>query len=101
MRNVGAIVLAATVAASAVTQATYVRAATKYDGAWSTVGHIRPFKAVSLRRPFPLICATIAPSVSTWEETQRGLSSLRPSKVAISEPFGVRLLVMPRPSSSC
>jgi hypothetical protein len=35
MPNVGAIVLAATVAASALTQATYVRAATKYDGAWS------------------------------------------------------------------
>jgi len=35
--NTGAIVLAATVAASALTQATYVRAATKYDGAWSVV----------------------------------------------------------------
>ena len=41
MRNVGAIVLAATVAASAVTQATYVRAATKYDGAWSVVIYTR------------------------------------------------------------
>jgi hypothetical protein len=41
MRNIGAIVLAATVAASALTQATYVRAATKYDGAWSVVIYTR------------------------------------------------------------
>jgi hypothetical protein len=33
----GAILLAATVAAGALTQATYVRAATKYDGNWSVV----------------------------------------------------------------
>jgi hypothetical protein len=34
-------VLAAAVAASAVTQATYVRAATKYDGAWSVAIYTR------------------------------------------------------------
>ncbi|HXW42973.1 MAG TPA: hypothetical protein VEK75_17320 [Xanthobacteraceae bacterium] len=33
----GMVLLAATVAASALTQATYVRAASKYDGAWSVV----------------------------------------------------------------
>ncbi len=33
----GAILFAATVAAAALTQATYLRAATKYDGAWSIV----------------------------------------------------------------
>jgi hypothetical protein len=31
------VLVAATIAASAVTQATYVRAATKFDGAWSVV----------------------------------------------------------------
>ena len=41
IRNTGAIVLAAAVAASALTQATYVRAATKYDGAWSVVIYTR------------------------------------------------------------
>jgi hypothetical protein len=35
--NAGAVLLAATVAAAALTQATYVRAATKYDGNWSVV----------------------------------------------------------------
>jgi hypothetical protein len=33
----GAVLLAATVTAAALTQATYVRAATKYDGNWSLV----------------------------------------------------------------
>jgi hypothetical protein len=33
----GTILLAATIAASALTQATYVRAATKFDGNWSVV----------------------------------------------------------------
>ncbi|HXR35671.1 MAG TPA: hypothetical protein VN754_06970 [Candidatus Binataceae bacterium] len=37
----GTVLLAATVAASALTQATYVRAATKYDGAWSVVIYTR------------------------------------------------------------
>lgn len=37
----GGILLAATIAASALTQATYVRAATKYDGAWSVVIYTR------------------------------------------------------------
>jgi hypothetical protein len=41
MRSVGAIVLAATVTAAALTQATYVRAATKYDGAWSLAIYTR------------------------------------------------------------
>jgi len=41
MPNVGAFVLAATVAAAAVTQATYVRAATKYDGSWSVAIYTR------------------------------------------------------------
>jgi hypothetical protein len=41
MRSIGAILLAATVTASALTQATYVRAATKYDGAWSVVIYTR------------------------------------------------------------
>jgi hypothetical protein len=35
--SAGAILFVATVAAAALTQATYVRAATKYDGAWSIV----------------------------------------------------------------
>jgi hypothetical protein len=41
VRATAGILLAATVAASALTQATYVRAATKYDGAWSVVIYTR------------------------------------------------------------
>jgi hypothetical protein len=41
IRNAAGVLLAATVAASALTQATYVRAATKYDGAWSVVIYTR------------------------------------------------------------
>jgi hypothetical protein len=41
------ILLAATVTAAALTQATYVRAATKFDGSWSVV--VRPNGAASLR----------------------------------------------------
>jgi hypothetical protein len=37
IRNTGGTLLAATFVASVLTQATYVRAATKYDGAWSVV----------------------------------------------------------------
>lgn len=35
--NAATILFVATIAAAALTQATYVRAATKYDGAWSIV----------------------------------------------------------------
>jgi hypothetical protein len=39
--HVGGILLAATLAAAALTQATYSRAATKYDGSWSLVVYTR------------------------------------------------------------
>src|SRR5687768_5853997 len=52
-------------------------------------GHITPFKAVSLRRPFGLISRTIAPSVSIWAESPRGASLRSPSRLAMSAPFFV------------